>query len=70
MKKNAKFDIKIKGLYDKKKNEQGKTAKNFRKIVQFILQKRRYNDILDTVIKISTSIGKQARDKQFNKKEI
>lgn len=54
----------------KKKHEQGKTAKNFRKIVQFILQKRRYNDILDTVIKISTSIGKQARDKQFNKKEI
>lgn len=29
-------------------------------------QKKGHNDIVDTVIKISTSTGKQVRDKQFN----
>lgn len=29
-------------------------------------QKRGYNDIVDTGIKISTSTGKQVRDKQLN----
>lgn len=40
MKKTAKFDIKIKHLYDKKIISKAKLQKNFRKIGQFIAQKR------------------------------
>lgn len=52
----------------KKNHEQGKITKTFREIVQCISQRKGQNVIVDTVIKISTSIGKQVRDEQFNKK--